>query len=228
LRETLRDNLFSENLVLMPPPVVRASSAGSARRDSNSGNQRAFRGLIGRGEKIMTNSERSEDARPEEDSGVRQKIKEAAGEAFSKASETARDAGGKARRAATDAAATMSDHVMDVLNDQLGAGARSVGHVARAMNVAAEDLERESPLIAGLLRNSAENVDRYSDQLENQTVEGLFKATADATRRQPALMFGLAAVAGFFAFRTFRSAGASHMSSPPTQPGNGFHESERS
>jgi hypothetical protein len=175
----------------------------------------------------MTNFERSGDVPSEENAGVRQKIKEAAGEAYSKASETAREAGGKAGRVAADAASTMSDHVMGVLNDQLGEGARSVSHFARAMNVAAKDIERESPLIAGLLKNSAESVDRYSGRLENQTVEGLFKATADATRRQPALMFGLAALAGFFAFRTFKSASAGHVSSPPTQPGNGFQGSER-
>ena len=51
------------------------------------------------------------------------KMRDAAGEAFSKASDTARDAGEKAKRAAADAASSMSDHVMGLLNDQLGVGA---------------------------------------------------------------------------------------------------------
>jgi hypothetical protein len=61
-------------------------------------------------------------------------------------------------------------------------------------------------------------VDHYADRLEDQTVEQLAKSASDLTRRQPALMFGLAALAGFFAFRTFKSTSASSVASPPIQP----------
>jgi hypothetical protein len=53
------------------------------------------------------------------------KIRDAAGDAFSKASDTAREAGEKAKRAAADAASSMSEQVMGLLNDQLGVGAQS-------------------------------------------------------------------------------------------------------
>ena len=142
------------------------------------------------------------------------KIRDAAGEAFSKASDTARDAGEKAKRAAADAASSMSDHVMGFLNDQLGVGAQSANHFAGSMRVAADDLEHENPMLAGLVRGFAHNVDHYADRLEDQTVEQLAKSASDLTRRQPALMFGLAALAGFFAFRTFKSASASSVASP--------------
>jgi hypothetical protein len=49
-----------------------------------------------------------------------QKMRDAAGEAFTKASNTARDAAEKAKRATADAASTMSGHVTGILNDQLG------------------------------------------------------------------------------------------------------------
>jgi hypothetical protein len=146
------------------------------------------------------------------------KIRDAAGEAFSKASDTARDAGEKAKRAAVDAASGMSDQVMGVLNDQLGVGAQSANRFAGSMRVAADDLEHENPMLAGLVRGFAHNVDHYADRLEDQTVEQLAKSASDFTRRQPALMFGLAALAGFFVFRTFKSAGASSVASPPIQP----------
>jgi hypothetical protein len=126
-----------------------------------------------------------------------------AGDAFSKASDMARDAGARAKRAAADTASSMSDSVMGLLNEQLGSGAASAGRLADAMRVAANDLSRESPLLAGVVRTFAGNVDGYAGSLENQTVEQLAK-TSDYTRRQPALVFGLAAVAGFFAFRTSR------------------------
>jgi hypothetical protein len=146
------------------------------------------------------------------------KFRDATGEAFSKASDTARDAAAKAKRAAGDAASTMSDHVMDLLNDQIGVGAQSANHFASSMRIAADDLEQESPMLAGLVRGFAHNVGHYADRLEDQTVEQLVKSASDLTRRQPALVFGLAALAGFFAFRTFKAASDSPVSSPSIQP----------
>ena len=130
------------------------------------------------------------------------KMGEAASDAFSKASDTARDAGEKAKRAAADAASTMSDHVMGLLNDQLGVGAQSANRFASSMMLAADDLEQENRMLAGLVRGFAHNVDQYAGRLEDQTVQQLAQSASDFTRRQPALMFGLAALAGFFAFRT--------------------------
>jgi hypothetical protein len=146
------------------------------------------------------------------------KFRDATGEAFTKASDTARDAAAKAKRAAGDAASTMSDHVMDLLNDQIGVGAQSANHFASSMRIAADDLEQESPMLAGLVRGFAHNVGHYGDRLEDQTVEQLVKSASDLTRRQPALVFGLAALAGFFAFRTFKAASDSPVSSPSIQP----------
>lgn len=146
------------------------------------------------------------------------KFQEGTGEAFSKASDTARGAAAKAKRAASDAASSVSDHVMGLLNDQIGVGAQSANQFANSMRIAADDLEQESPMLAGLVRGFAHNVDHYAGRLEDQTVDQLVKSTSDLTRRQPALVFGLAALAGFFAFRTFKTAGDSSVSSPPIQP----------
>ena len=146
------------------------------------------------------------------------KFRDATGEAFSKASDTARDAAEKAKRAAGDAASSVSDHVMGLLNDQIVVGAQSANHFAGSMRIAADDLERESPMLAGLVRGFAHNVDHYADRFEDQTVEQLVKSASDLTRRQPALVFGLAALAGFFAYRTFKTASDSSVSSSPIQP----------
>ena len=97
-------------------------------------------------------------------------MRDAAGETFSKASDTARDAGEKAKRAAADAASSMSDHMMGLLNDQLGVGAQSANRFASSMRVAADDLNHENPMLADLVRGFAHNVDHYADRLEDQTV----------------------------------------------------------
>ena len=146
-------------------------------------------------------------------------FQDAAGDALSGASDRARDAAEDAKRAAADAASTMSDHVIGLLNDQIGLGAHSANRFASSMRLAANDLEQGNPMLAGLVRGFAHNVDRYADRLEHQTVEQLAKSASDLTRQQPALMFGLAALAGFFAFRTFKSASDRSVSSPPIQPG---------
>jgi hypothetical protein len=148
--------------------------------------------------------------------GRNEKMRDAAGETFSRASDTARDAGAKAKRAAEGAASSLTDSVRGLLNQQLGAGADAAGRFASSMRLAAHDMERESPMLADLVRGLAHNVDAYADSLENQTVEQLSKAASDFTRRQPALVFGLAAVAGFLAFRTFKNAQS--VPSPSIQP----------
>jgi hypothetical protein len=144
------------------------------------------------------------------------KMRDAAGETFSRASDTARDAGARTQRATEGSTSSLADSVMGLLNQQLGAGADAAGHFASSMRLAAHDMERENPMLADLVRGLAHNVDGYADALENQTVEQLTKTASDFTRRQPALVFGLAAVAGFLAFRTFKNAQS--VPSPSIQP----------
>jgi hypothetical protein len=156
-----------------------------------------------------------------------EKIRAAAGDAFFKAADMARDAGEKAKRAASGTAASMTDSVTGLLNEQIAVGAQSASRLAGAMRLAADDLSKESPLLAGVVRTAAGNVDSYASRLENQTVDELTKTASAYTRRQPALVFGLAALAGFFAFRTFKNAQS--VSAPPIQPTynhqTGFDES---
>ena len=162
------------------------------------------------------NFERAESRDPQGEET--RKMGGAASEAFSKASDMARDAGEKAKRAAADTKSTMTDSVMGLLNDQLGAGAEAAGRFASSMRLAAGDLERENPMLASLVRGVAHNVDNYADNFEAKTVEQLAKNASEFIRRQPALVFGAAAIAGFFAFRMFKNAQS--ISSPPIQPVN--------
>jgi hypothetical protein len=153
--------------------------------------------------------------------GNGEKLRAAAGDAFFKASDMARDAGEKAKRAASDTASSLTDSVVGLLNEQIGSGAEAAGRLAKAMRLAADDLSKESPLLAGVVRTAAGNVDHYASRMENQTVDQLTKTASDYTRRQPALVFGMAALAGFFAFRTFKNAQS--VSAPPIQPTDAHH-----
>jgi hypothetical protein len=53
-------------------------------------------------------------------------------------------------------------------------------------------------------------------------VDELIGGASDFTRRQPAVVFGLAAVAGFLALRTLKLT--QPVASPSIQPGYGDHQ----
>lgn len=139
-----------------------------------------------------------------------------AGQAYSKASEMARDASETVKQAASDTASTVTENVKELFDRQLGIGADMAGQFASSIKLAADDLDREAPMLAGLVRGFANTVDGYAEGLQDQTVEQLTQRASDFTRRQPALVLGLAAVAGFFMFRTWKSA--QPVSSPSIQP----------
>jgi hypothetical protein len=81
-----------------------------------------------------------------------------------------------------------------------------INNVARSARRAADELETDAPQIAGLVRGVADRVEEYSRSLESQSVTDIYQAASDFTRRQPALVFGVAALAGFFALRTLKSS----------------------
>jgi hypothetical protein len=49
-------------------------------------------------------------------------------------------------------------------------------------------------------------VERFARDIRGQTVEDLVRTASELTRRQPALVFGLASLAGFLAFRVLKSS----------------------
>jgi hypothetical protein len=117
-----------------------------------------------------------------------------------------RDIADQAKGAAAGTAATLGNQVKSLLDDQVGHGAAVVGRFANATKRAAADLDQESPQVAGMVRGVADRLDDFADGLRDQSVDELVRAASDYTRRQPAVVFGLAALAGFFALRTFKSA----------------------
>jgi hypothetical protein len=66
----------------------------------------------------------------------------------------------------------------------------------------------------------ADSVEGYSETLRDQSAEELFRKASDFTKKKPALVFGLAALAGFFAHRTFTAASAAAPSLQPYQQGH--------
>jgi hypothetical protein len=128
-----------------------------------------------------------------------------AGDTASKVADAARQAGDQAKQAASSLASDATKQAKGFLNMQVTAGADMVGHVVDSARIAAENLEQEAPQLAGLVRSVADRAEEFSQDLRGRTVENLIRTASDLTRKQPALVFGLASLAGFLAFRVLKS-----------------------
>ena len=144
---------------------------------------------------------------------------------FAKASGAAREAGESIKNSVADTASTVTstitEQVREVLDRQVGSNAQAAAQFAGSMKSAAEDMGQQSPLMAALAKGLADKVEGVASDLQNQTVDQMMRSAADFTRKQPALVFGLAALAGFLMFRTIKSApdqAASATAAPPIQP----------
>jgi gas vesicle protein len=146
--------------------------------------------------------------------------------AYSKASAMAGEATQQVKQAAAEATDTVTGEVKGLLNRQLEAGVETLGGLARSVKRAAQDLEQDSPQTANLVRTVASRVDGFADGLRSQSIEDLWNSAASFTRRQPALVFGLAALAGFFVLRTVKSSPT--VDSPSIQPTDLAHSSQSS
>ena len=141
-----------------------------------------------------------------EKNGARKGAADRSGDALTKASRAASDAAGKASQVASGAASSITDQVKGLLDEQVGNGANLLGHLADSATLAADDLHRNAPQLAGLLEGVAHRLESYADDLHGQSVDELWRSASNYTRRQPAVVFGLAALVGFFALRTLKSS----------------------
>ena len=119
--------------------------------------------------------------------------------------DVAQQAGSQAKQTASSMAAEASQGAKGFLNSQVAAGADLAGHVADSVRSAADKLEQNAPQLAGLVRGAAQGVEGFSRDMRDQSVEDLWRTASDFSRKQPALVFGLASLAGFLLFRVLKA-----------------------
>ena len=110
------------------------------------------------------------------------------------------------RPRANQSASALTSQVQGVMDQQVVKGAKVVSNVANSVRRAANELETDTPQLAGLVRRMADRLQDYSRNLEQQSITDIYRGASDFTRQQPAIVFGLAALAGFFALRTLKSS----------------------
>ena len=141
-----------------------------------------------------------------ESESLTDKIADAANQVYATTGEVAGEAAERARQAASEATSSASAQAKELLDRQVGAGAAMLGSFAHSVHRAADDLDKSSPLVGDLTRTIAHRMSGYAGALDGKTSDDLLRSASDLTRRQPALVFGLAALAGFFAFRAVKNA----------------------
>jgi len=111
---------------------------------------------------------------------------------------------------ASAAPSSMVAHLKELVDHQIASGRGAVGVLANSAMRAAGDLEKDAPQLAGFVREAASQLNGVVKGMEDRSIDELVRAASAYTRRQPALVFGLAAVAGFLAMRTVRAASPAH------------------
>jgi hypothetical protein len=109
-------------------------------------------------------------------------------------------------------------------SEQQQAAAGSLGDFAGALRKSAEQLKSgEHQSAARFAQSAASGLEQLSGALRNRDLDALLRDAESFARRQPALFFGAAALAGFFAVRFLKSgssgdaqSAAQMQSNPPT------------
>lgn len=123
---------------------------------------------------------------------------------------------------ASEAASSVKSQLWSTLDGQVEAGAAYLGHAASSVRSASEELNKNAPALGNIAESVADKLDAYASGLQGKTADEVWADAASFTRRQPALVFGLAAIAGFLAYRTIKSSGSA-LSSRPADAAQEFH-----
>ena len=122
-------------------------------------------------------------------------------EAVDEVAKHARQAAGHAADAASKArekAEALADR-----GKEMGVG--QMQGIARAARGAADELQDQSPEIAGAVRQAADSLDSAANSMRGKSVGEIIDMFDDMARRQPAAYFGGAVLAGFVLTRFMKS-----------------------
>jgi hypothetical protein len=136
--------------------------------------------------------------------GSDRSITDHANEALRQVTETAQQAQAQAKDAMADLSSQATANVKDLLNHQVNAGAEFASSVAHSIGCAADDLSRNAPQFAELARGAAHKMDSFAAQVREKSIDDLLQDGSDFARRQPAVVFGAAAIVGFALLRMLK------------------------
>lgn len=126
----------------------------------------------------------------------------------------------KVKEQATQLGKDFGEELQKSASVQKERGAEALHDFARAIERAAEELEDQSPSVAGYIRDTAEKFRTLSTNVSDKDVPELMKAVSDLARQYPAVFFGGALALGFGLTRFLKAA-----SGPNGSNAGAFHGS---
>ncbi|HEU4659397.1 MAG TPA: hypothetical protein VFS63_01915 [Pseudolabrys sp.] len=110
------------------------------------------------------------------------------------------------QNAAHEAAGAIKEKARATAEDVKAAGADQIAGVTRAVHGAADQLGQELPKAAGFIHAAAEKLEGASAGLRDKSVEEIVDSFGNFARRQPAVAFASAVLAGFALSRFLKSS----------------------
>ncbi|HEX5509302.1 MAG TPA: hypothetical protein VFX37_12430 [Pseudolabrys sp.] len=111
-----------------------------------------------------------------------------------------------AQNAMNEATGAIKEKARGAAEDAKAKGADQIAGMTRAVHGAADQLGEELPKAAGLIHAAAEKLEGASANLREKSVEDLVEGFTNFTRRQPAVAFAGAVLAGFALSRFLKSS----------------------
>jgi hypothetical protein len=134
------------------------------------------------------------------------RVQAQASEAMDVVKETGRKAAEEAKVQGAELLGQAQERAEDLVEEGKATGAEQASGFVRAIHHAADDLEGSSPDIARHVRAAADSLNGISVALRERSAGQLLQDVTDFARRQPTLLFGVAAIAGFGLVRFARSS----------------------
>jgi ABC-type transporter Mla subunit MlaD len=114
------------------------------------------------------------------------------------------------------AAQPLKEDARQLAEEQKERGADRIKTLAQAVHGAAEEIGKQVPQAAGYIHSGAEQLERASRMLRENSVDDLLQMTKRPAREQPLAFIGGSVAAGFVLARFLRSSSAA--SGPEARP----------
>jgi len=102
----------------------------------------------------------------------------------------------------------LKEDAIELAEEQKARGADRIQTLAQAVHGAAEEIGKQVPQAAGYIHSGAEQLERASQMLRDNSVDDLVQMTKRLAREQPLTFIGGSVAAGFVLARFLRSTSA--------------------
>jgi len=141
-------------------------------------------------------------------------VAKAVGDAAEDVKKTADDVMTAAKETVQELAEPFKDKALEVAKEQKDVGADHLRMLARAMDSASQAVQDDVPQLANYIKTLSGRIDKVSTDIRDQELDQLGQSASDFAKRNPALVFGGAMLAGLALTRFLKSSKQPSTSTP--------------